>query len=567
MKRFMLRPVLMCTLICFAAGCGVETGGSDDNGNGSDPGSIWHVDAGADVSGDGTAWNTAFKTLQKALAAAASGDEIWVALGTYVPTATADRDISFELIPGVALYGGFYGDETERAERNPSLYTTILSGDLSGDDTSGGDNSENSYHVISGADGALLDGFVIQGGNADGPVVSDPDITVQLTNRMGGGLVCGQNSAVTVSNCTFQSNEAHMGGAAAVALCGGIIRDCTFTSNNVSMKGETSPGAGGGAVFWYAENAVDADIENCTFSGNGSDTTGAASGGGGSVYITGPVTCTVTDCTFSSNLTSGIEGEGGALYADSGADVTLYDTVFLSNSSGSDGGAVSVKTAALDAIRCTFSSNTADGEGGAVVCRNGFFSAERCEFSGNTVDGTAACVRGGAVALEGSAGAAGFSAWNCVFSNNQADGTSSVNDSYGGGVHAWENCTVGCYFSTFSGNTADHGGALRLGSSSDGCILGVNSCILWNDTGNISDDEISDDPGGSTSVNYSDIKGGWPLGTGNMNADPNFVGGGDLHIQGGPCVNTGDESKNPEMDIEGTVRDTWPDMGAYEFSG
>jgi hypothetical protein len=95
----------------------------------------------------------------------------------------------------------------------------------------------------------------------------------------------------------------------------------------------------------------------------------------------------------------------------------------------------------------------------------------------------------------------------------------------------------------------------------------VNSCILWNDTGNVSDDEISDDPGGSTSVNYSDIKGGWPLGTGNMNADPNFVGGGDLHIQGGPCVNTGDESKNPGMDIEGTVRDTWPDMGAYEFTG
>ena len=64
-------------------------------------------------------WATAFTDLQLALAAASSGDEIWVATGTYKPTATADRTISFAMKNGVGVYGGFDGTETMRSERDP----------------------------------------------------------------------------------------------------------------------------------------------------------------------------------------------------------------------------------------------------------------------------------------------------------------------------------------------------------------------------------------------------------------------------------------------------------------
>ena len=46
---------------------------------------------------DGSSWNDAFPDLQQALAVSMDGDEIWVSQGTYYPTTTTDRSISFVL--------------------------------------------------------------------------------------------------------------------------------------------------------------------------------------------------------------------------------------------------------------------------------------------------------------------------------------------------------------------------------------------------------------------------------------------------------------------------------------
>ncbi|HEX5840091.1 MAG TPA: hypothetical protein VFY26_19800, partial [Anaerolineales bacterium] len=66
---------------------------------------------------DGTSWTNGFTDLQLALAAASSGDEIWVATGVYKPTSGTDRSVSFVLKNGVAVYGGFAGTEILRDQR------------------------------------------------------------------------------------------------------------------------------------------------------------------------------------------------------------------------------------------------------------------------------------------------------------------------------------------------------------------------------------------------------------------------------------------------------------------
>ena len=77
-----------------------------------------------------TGWGDACPDLQTALGLAVSGDQIWVAIGIYEPTTGTDRTATFELISGVAIYGGFDGTETSLGERAGLFDQTILSGIL-----------------------------------------------------------------------------------------------------------------------------------------------------------------------------------------------------------------------------------------------------------------------------------------------------------------------------------------------------------------------------------------------------------------------------------------------------
>ncbi|MHC4675993.1 MAG: right-handed parallel beta-helix repeat-containing protein, partial [Planctomycetota bacterium] len=266
---------------------------------------IIYVDADAAGANDGWSWEDAFNHLQDALAAAVSGDQIRVAEGTYKPTSSGDRTATFQLINGVAIYGGFAGAGAgDPNERDVELYETILSGDIN----TPGDSSDNSYHVVTGSgtdDTAVLEGFTISEGNANG---SDPHYN-------GGGMYNYQGSP-TVTNCTFSGNTADAnGGAVCNWYSSPTVTNCIFTGNSA-----TSGERGGGGMF---NDHSDPMLTNCTFTGNSS-----TRGGGMTTRLGSP---TVTNCTFSGNSAG---SEGGGMFNDFSSP-TLTNCIIWGNSAPS----------------------------------------------------------------------------------------------------------------------------------------------------------------------------------------------------------------------------------------
>ena len=105
----------------------------------------------------------------------------------------------------MSILGGFAGlGAIDPDVRDIVQFTTVLSGDLAGDDGSPGsftNNAENSRNVVT-ADGtdtsAVLDGLTVTGGNADGP--NDGAL---LHLARGGGIWNGSGSP-TVRNCRIE---------------------------------------------------------------------------------------------------------------------------------------------------------------------------------------------------------------------------------------------------------------------------------------------------------------------------------------------------------------------------
>jgi hypothetical protein len=230
----------------------------------------YHVDA--DAPGpvyDGRTWATAMPTLQEALAAVASGDQIVVAEGTYKPdpggmTFASNRGASFLLKEGVTIRGGFAGyGQPSPDERDPVKHMTILSGDLLGNDRGNQNLSDNSLHVVVGPpDGAAatLDGFTIAGGNADGA----------YPHHYGGGLY-NPDGKVQVVNCTFQGNTGVCGAAVMNFGPSATLVNCQLVGNHALMQG--------GALYNYEGTTT---LVNCRVVGNTADYADAT--GGAAIY-------------------------------------------------------------------------------------------------------------------------------------------------------------------------------------------------------------------------------------------------------------------------------------------
>ena len=120
--------------------------------------------------------------------------------------------------------------------------------------------------------------------------------------------------------------------------------------------------------------------------------------------------------------------------------------------------------------------------------------------------------------------------------------------------------------STISDNNPQGAQAVILWSGH----LTITNSIMWNSALN-----LQSDPPCPTcfTVTYSDIEGGW-TGTGNIDADPLFVGGGDYRLQvDSPGIDAGTNIGVPDHDLDQNPRPqdgdgdgtATVDMGAYEF--
>ncbi len=416
-----------------------------------------YVNASASGANNGTSWANAYTNLQTAITAAVSGQEIWVAAGTYKPGVLQTDE--FRPKNGVAIYGGFpaVGSPTF-AMRDYVVNVTILSGDV---DNNAVFDATNSYHVIYSNAGtvtntAIIDGFTITEGWAD-------------TENDGGGVFL-QNASPTIRNCRIINNRADdNGGGVYLENSGAAFSDCTI-ENNFTVDD-------GGGVYVTTNSAPTftscvVNLNICEEEGGGFHITGsnptlnlctitnntafvATSSYGGGVYVTGASNPTITNNTISFNKAV----NGGGIFSNSSAYAanisgnTLNSNIAeaKANSTGR-GGAIYMQSTGPGIVSNTISSNIAQGNGAFTGSGYGgavYMDGQNSSISGNTITlNQAKTIGTGTTCGEG--GAIYFYRSSSVVSANTMSDNTAIR--FGGGVSAYQ-CDINVSSNTFNNNT------------------------------------------------------------------------------------------------------------------
>ena len=299
----------------------------------------YHVTAEAKDGGDGLSWAQAI-TLESALHQAKAGDEIWVK-GYEDITGNIYKAPKggFVLPSGVAMYGGFKGDETIKnalptgRHKYQMKYQTALVGDIDTNDKASQQliiypendtRTDNVTHVLTlqmgvtpnntndGSKPTIVSGFLIAAGNAKGDN--------STSDGRGGGIYVVNNSNdnnassryFRISQCNFANNYGMRGGAIYVdKSCTNpqsAISYCSFF-NNVAGKRGTSENEGGG--MWI-DGAV--TVYNCNINNNTN----------GGIRLSG--TSKIVNCSVIANTVSAVDlTTAGASGSNGGGAV--YNTV------------------------------------------------------------------------------------------------------------------------------------------------------------------------------------------------------------------------------------------------
>jgi predicted outer membrane repeat protein len=408
----------------------------------------YYVNQNMPISGIGTSWETAFKTLQEAMdkTSSVTVDEIWVAEGTYLPTRTPygtnftppSRNHTFYFSRNMKVFGGFAGTETSFNQRDWEAHPTILSGNRGALD----DSTDNFYHVVLAigtedqplTNELVIDGFIITGGYANFQGVFG-DVKGSTVYNYNGGGVYNIYASPTLSNLQVVKNVGFVGGGIFNRLSSPKI-------NNVTVS-ENYAGSNGGGIY----NILSAThINNSVISNNFVNNIG-----GGGICNESSSNILISNTTISNNKAP----DGGGIYNTS-CNVNLENVVVENNNGGEGGGIFNSSEVKLYMKDVQIKNNIAKYGGGLNNFRDSIY------ITGGSISGNKADFGGGM-----------YSDGTYIETNGTQITDNEATLSHGGGLHAIKESTLIFKNLFLKNNIARaNGGGLNLLDSSTATFEG-----------------------------------------------------------------------------------------------
>lgn len=467
--------------------------------------------------GFGTAWSDTlsgnapscrypgYTLLYEAMKDVPENCDLWVKNGTYKPCLDNDRQKSFEIKPGLKVFGGFAGGETALGERNVFENPTILSGNIGNP----ADSLDNSFHVVfafggdhAWSDSTIFNGLYIQEGNANyncgnclhkdivgGGVYLEQNTRLYIENctirdnfglgnyttsptligKLGGGAVYNQGN-LTINKSRITRNTADKMGGAIFNLNNLRLSHTMIDSNRIHYSGSQYYSWGGGAIFNKESGYM--LMDSCSLIGN---TINIVHLPGGGIRNTGTMEfknmnyfegnsngAISSDKSFSISNSKFLRNEGGLSCADTVVVTGCY--FFGNNGSAISGGLHSTIT------NCVLDSNY------TAISTSGISKVSNCTITRSDNKGFLTSSSGGifnfVIVVTGNVGSGirhegdTLEVKNCLFENNLAAGGSGV--ALLSGYGKIEN-------SIFRNNTGDAGSAIKNHG-----LLDVSNCLIVN---------------------------------------------------------------------------------------
>lgn len=483
-----------------------------------------------------------YTTIQAAVDAAAAGDVIKVAEGTYTDLHARDGITQVVYISQtVTIRGGYTTAFTEPP--NPETHPTTINASGLGRGL-----------VISGPATVTVEGLRITGGDAS-DLGGGPDGW-----DAGGGVYINAATAI-LNNCLVYNNTASRtdsyayGGGVYLHYGVATLFDNTI-QDNVADASSSGYGLGGGLVLWHNPATL---ISNTIQNNTARDGSGGWAAGGG-IYVMHGQGAVISGNLISGNA-AGPGGSGGGIYLCH-SPATLNDNRVLSNTantgstgSGRGGGLLllngSDATLNRNLVQGNFAGAVGPGSGGGFFIDNSDAQLNANRVMGNTArDGDG----GGILIVQNNT-----TLINTLVAQNIIAGTGA-----GAGIGVW-NGTPYLAHTTVADNTGGDGAGVHVLAS--GAATLVNT-ILANHTIGITVTTFSSADLEATlwHGNGTDTGGPGSITTGTVNVydDPAFVNptAGNYHI--GPTSAALDKGVNAGVhdDVDGDSR---PQGGGYDI--